>query len=213
MAELHRERAPRGTGDPGLDGLERANYRLALSDGILDLGVGLMFLGMAAVWLLAENLAGLAAIVPAAFIVPMLEIRRRMTEARGGYVQFTAARRASERATLRGMLLLGIGFLAAAVVTYFLVRRGGSSAGLTSVSAGLPGLLIALPLALGAALSGLIRVKVYALVALATSAIVVALEANPGWSLLATGVAMLGTGVPLLVRYLRKNPLPNRDAA
>lgn len=213
MAELRRERAPRGTGDPGLDGLERANYRLALSDGILDLGVGLMLLGMAAVWLLAEDLAGLAAIVPAAFIVPMLEIRRRTTEARGGYVRFTAERRASERAALRGMLVLGMGFLTVAVVAYVLVRRGGTVVSMASIGAGLPGLLIALPLALGAALSGLMRVKVYALVALATSATVVALEANPGWSLLATGVAMLGTGVPLLVHYLRKNPLPNLDAA
>ena len=56
-------------------------------------------------------------------------------------------------------------------------------------------------------LLGIRRMLGYAVVLAVVGVVAVALEANPGWPLLAAGVVIAAAGITLLVRFLRHNPV------
>jgi hypothetical protein len=194
--------------DRELQDLEREAYQDSYADGIIDLfvGVSLLWIGVAWIWL--PDLAGLAGILPAIFVVPVLEGRKRFLEPRVGYVKWGATRRRWEQRNLVALLVVGVGFLLLGIAAYLLVSRSSADSDVASLlMPGLIALLLAL-LAIGLAfLMGTWRMLAYAGV-LAVGGIVTAwADANPGWPLLAAGIVITVTGIAMLVRFIRDNPV------
>jgi len=191
-----------------LQALEREAYHGSYSDGIIDIFVGVSLLWIGVAWLWLPDFAGLAGILPAVFVVPMLEGRKRFLEPRVGYVTWGASRRRWEQRNLAALLAVGVGFLLLGVAVFFIVN--GSSTDSDVASLLVPGLIAWLLALLAVGLAFLMatwRMLAYAGV-LAVGGIATAwAEASPGWPLLAAGVVVSSTGIAMLVRFVRRNPV------
>ena len=106
------------TGHQDLQNLERRTYRDFYSDGIIDIYVGISLLGIGVAWIWLPDIAGLAGVLPAIFITPMLTGRKRFLENRIGYVKWTEPRRQWEHRNLVGALIVGTAFLLLGVGVY-----------------------------------------------------------------------------------------------
>lgn len=189
-----------------LEQLETSAYRESFSDGVVDLFAGMSLIWIGACWLWLEAIAPFAAILPAALAPTLIPLRRRLIESRSGYVRWSAPRRTWERRQLTGLVVLGVGALAVVVgsIVYLTSREGGVEPG--SLAAAIPAILVATPVIVLAAATGLRRMWGYAFVIVAAAAATVAVAESPGWPLLAGGVAMLVTGLALLARFLGATP-------
>jgi hypothetical protein len=191
--------------DMGLKTMEREAYRAAWSDGIIDLYGGLSLLWMGGMWIWFTDLAGLAGIVPAVFVAPMLAARKRFVEPRIGYVEWRPARRRWERRNLWAVLAAGVGMFGAGVVL-LIYRTGGGSEPALDIAPGILAWLLAL-FAVGIALlTSLGRLLLYAAILAIAGVVVVAAQANPGWALLAGGLVATVVGCVLLWRFVRRYP-------
>jgi hypothetical protein len=182
--------------------LETTAYRESFSDGLVDLFAGLALVWIGACWIWLESFAPFATIVPAALAPVVIPIRRRIVESRVGYVRWTAARRATERRQLAGLLAVGVGALTSVVAIAVYRAMGNEVPAVESLVAGLPAALVAMPLVVLAAVSGLWRLWGYSVVLLLTAAATILADAGPGWPLLAGGLAMLASGVVLFARFV-----------
>ena len=101
-----------------LEALEQEAYRVSWSDGIIDLfgGLSLVWIGSAWVWL--PDLAGVAGVLPAIFVAPVLAARKRFVEPRIGYVQWRGPRRGWERRTLWALLMAGVGLFLGGIALF-----------------------------------------------------------------------------------------------
>ena len=190
---------------PGSDVLEREAYRSSYSDGIIDLFGGLSLLWIGAAWLWLPGLAGLAGILPAVLVVPVLSARARYVESRSGYVRWRTPRRRWERRSL--VVLLVGGLLAFGLTVLVLAASGGSDTrGWSDIGPGLIAWLMALLSVILAAMLRTWRLASYALVLLLTGAVAVALDTNPGWPLLASGVVVTVSGGLMSKQYASEHP-------
>lgn len=191
-----------------LETLERGAYRESYSDGIIDIfvGVSMVWIGVAFLWL--PNIAGLAGIFPAVFVVPMMEARKRFLGPRIGHVKWGEPRRRWEQRNLAALLVTGVAFLLLGVGVYFLVSRSSADSDVRSLLVpGLMAWLLAL-LAMGLAfLMGAWRMLVYAGVLVVAGILTAWADASPGWPLLAAGILITVTGINMLVRFIRRNPV------
>ena len=85
-----------------LQNLEQPTCRGSYADGIIDvyIGISLFWIGVAWIWL--PDIAGLAGVLPAIFIAPMLGGRSRFLEKRIGYLKRKEPRRQWEQRDLGG---------------------------------------------------------------------------------------------------------------
>jgi hypothetical protein len=183
--------------------LEASAYRDSYSDGLLDTFFGLSLIWVGVCWLWIEPLAGLAAIFPAALLPVVIIGRRRVVESRTGYVRWTSARREWEARALRGFLVLGVALLLLIIALVAYRLASGEMADAGEMVAGLPALLIAIPVLLLAAASGIRRLWAYLLVLLAAALMTPVLGLDPGPGLLLSGVIVSLSGLTLLARFLR----------
>jgi len=188
---------------PDLDQLETTTYRESFADGVFDIfgGLGLIWIG--ASWLWFDAIGPLATILPAALAPMVVPLRRRLIEPRAGYVRWAAPRRTWERRQLIALVMVGVGALGLAAGLAIFDLRPADGVDMSSFAAAIPAVLVAIPVIILAAASGLRRVWGYAAVLLLAAAATVAVAPQPGWPLFVGGVVMLGTGVVLLARFLR----------
>lgn len=196
------------TDDRDLRALERTAYHDSYSDGIIDIFVGasLVWIGVAWIWL--SGIAGLAGILPAVFVVPMLEGRRRFLGSRGGYVKWGAPRRRWERRNLAALLIVGIALLLFGIGMFVFVSRSSTDGSAwEQLGPGLIAWLLAL-LAIGLGfLMGTWRMFAYAAVLAGGGIVTAVAEASPGWPLLAAGILITATGLAMLTVFVRRNPV------
>jgi len=196
------------THDQELQDLEQRTYRDSYSDGIVDIYIGISLLWIGAAWIWLPDIAGIAGVLPAIFITPMLLGRKRFSEKRIGYVKWTEPRRQWEHRNLIGAVALGSAFLILGVGAY--VFTNDSAAGTDTVGNLAPGLIAFLLglVAIGLAfLMSAKRMLAYALVLIAGGIWTAQQDASPGWPLLATGIVVTTTGIAILIRFIRTNPV------
>lgn len=191
-------------GSTDLRSMEREVYRAYWSDGIVDIyaGVSLIFLG--AMWVWPNDLSGLAGILPAVLVTPMLAARKRFVEARLGHVEWRPARRSWERRNQLAMLAGGLGLFLLVIGAYLVVADGVGNQRLA------PGILAWILALLGVGLAFLLdtrRMLLYAAVLAVGGVVVVLLQAEPGWPMLVAGVVATSVGLYLLRRFGERYPV------
>ena len=188
-----------------LDAMERDAYRAWWSDGILDIYLGVSLLWIGAMWTWINDLSGIAGVFPAIFVAPMLATHRRFVETRLGHVEWRPARRGWERRNQLLMLAAGTALLLLGVLTYVLVQ--GSVSGGLGLAPGILAWLLAL-LAIGLAfVLDARRMLLYATVLSISGTVVVLLQAEPGWPMLACGAVATVTGLFMLRRFVDRYPV------
>ncbi len=191
-----------------LEAIEREAYRSSYSDGIIDVFVGLSLLVIGAIWVWAEDYGGLAGILPAVMTPSLIPLRKKIVEARGGYVKWSPPRRRWERRNLLGAIGAGVATFLLGIAAYLMAE--GAAPGRDLVYEAAPGLL-AFILAVMAIIIGMImehwRFFGYAGVLVAGGVVAVVYDTNPGLPLLLAGIAVTVVGAAMLVRYLRANPV------
>lgn len=189
-----------------IEAVEAAAYRSRFDDGLLDCYFGFALIWIGAWWILVEDLAGFAGIIPAVAVVPFVAARTRFLEERAGHVRFSERRRASERRRLALFAALGVLVLAAALVGAIVAADGGVSGVGDAIGPGLIAGIIALPVLGIAAITGVGRFLVYGAVLLAGAVVAAATDANPGVPVLAAGIVGLVWGLVLVLRFVRSHP-------
>ena len=196
------------TGNHDLQNLEQQTYRDSYSNGIIDIYIGISLLWIGVAWIWLPDIAGLAGALPAIFIAPMLVARKRFSEKRIGYVKWTEPRRQWEHRNLVGALVLGTAFLLLGVGAYIFVSDSAADPDvLGNLAPGLIAWLLAL-VAIGLAfLMPARRMLAYAMVLIAAGIWTAQENASPGWPLLAAGTVVTVTGIAMLIRFIRSNPV------
>lgn len=191
-----------------LRAMEQAAYRSSYSDGIIDIFVGLSLVVIGAIWIWAEGYGGLAGIVPGIMAPSLVPLRKQVVESRGGYVRWSAPRRRWERRNLWGAFGAGVATFLLGIAAYFSFE--GSMPGrdlLDDIAPGLLAFILAVVAIILSMMTESGRFLAYAAVLVGGGLVAVAMELNPGWPLLAAGVAVTVAGGVMLVRYLRANPV------
>jgi hypothetical protein len=196
------------TSNQELRNLEQRTYRDTYADGIIDIYIGISLLWIGVAWIWLPDIAGVAGVLPAIFITPMLLGRKRFSEKRIGYVKWTEPRRQWERRGLVGALVLGAVFLLIGVgVFVFASDSGADRDTLGNLAPGLIAWLLAL-VAIGLAfLMSARRMLAYGMVLIAGGIWAAQQDASPGWPLLAAGTVVTFTGAAMLIRFIRSNPV------
>jgi len=188
-----------------LSTLESRAYRDTYSDGIIDLFVGLSLVWIGIAWIWIESFAALAGVFPAVLVTSVLSTRKRIVEARHGYVRWSAPRRQWERRNLLALVGAGLVIFGAGVVVFLIVdNRGGGSLG--AAVAALPAWLLAFIAVATGWLIGAWRMLAYAAALIVGGVIVVAAEAMPGWPMLIGGSVITTIGAVMVARFLRRHP-------
>lgn len=188
-----------------LGSMEREAYRAYWSDGIVDLYLAASLLFIGAMWTWVNDLSGIAGILPAVFVAPMLAARKRFVEARLGHVEWRPDRRRWERRNLLVLLAAGMGLLLLGVAGYLIVAPARSDS--PQLAPGILAWLLTL-LALGlATLLDARRMLLYAAVLASGGALVVLLQAEPGWPMLACGAVATIIGLAMLRRFVERYPV------
>ena len=187
--------------------LEDATYFARFDDGLLDLFLGVSLLWIGASWMWFEDLAGFAGLLPALLATPFATWRSGFLRDRGGYVQFSHARRRWERRNLG--FFLGIG-TAVAGLTLLLAVVGRPGRDVAQwLAPGVISLIVAAMVGLLAAVSRLPRLAWYTLPLVLGGLGAAALDTNPGAPLLLSGLVITGWGAVLVNRYLVAHPTPS----
>ncbi|HSF85803.1 MAG TPA: hypothetical protein VLG28_09145 [Acidimicrobiia bacterium] len=195
------------TSSTNLQSLESDAYRASFDDGIIDLFVGLSMVWIGSAWIWLTDLAGVAGVFPAVMAPALLPLRTRIVESRTGYVKWRAPRRCWEQRTLLLVLAAGILMFALGIAAFVMLENSGE---LTVVEWIMPGLLALLMAVVAGGLAIAMaqpRMMVYAGVLVVAGLAAAGFETNPGWPLLAAGIAITVVGSGMLVRYLRTHPL------
>ena len=198
------------TAGGNLGTIERAAYRNSYSDGLIDIFAGLSLVWIGVVWVWLQDYAGLAGVLPAVFVSAFIASRKRFVEERVGYVKWAPPRRLAERRNLlvglaAGVLLFGLGIGA------FLLVRGGQAELFTAIGPAVLAWLMALMAVGGAVLLSSSRMLFYAAVLIVAGAVAAATDANPGWPLLAAGIAASAVGGVMLKRFIQRTPRLEAD--
>jgi hypothetical protein len=155
-----------------------------------------------AAWLWLPELAGLAGIIPAVGVAPMLMGRKALVESRAGHVEWSRTRRRRERRGLILGLTAGLVVFLLAVGTFLVVNDSGSDVA-SAIAPGLMAWLLAL-FAIGLGMvTSVPRMIAYAGVLVAGGFITAASDGDPGWSLLLSGIVIAAAGAWVFVTFLR----------
>lgn len=195
------------TADHDLRNLEHTAYRESYSDGLIDLYLGLSIGWVGAAWIWLPDLAGLAGILPAVFVVPFLMGRQAFVERRAGYVRWAEPRRKTERRTLVGAVILGGVLFVIAIGVFVIVRKTSANQAITeAIAPALMAWLLALMATALAVVMSARRMVAYAAVLVVSGIVAAAMDANPGWPMLVSGITVAACGAAMLASFLRSNP-------
>ena len=186
-----------------LRSLEREAYGAQWSDGLIDIYLGLSLLWLGAMWTWVNDFSGLAGILPAIFVTPMLVVHRRFVEARIGHVEWRPTRIGWERRSQVLLLVAGVSVFLVTIGALAISGNGGSRI------VG-PGILAWLLAAFCVGLSVLLvarRMLLYGVVLLLGGVAVELADAEPGWPMLACGVGATITGLVMLRRFVKRYPV------
>jgi hypothetical protein len=183
-------------------------YRAYLQDGSIDLFAGLAVAGTGAAWLF--GLVALGPIAPAVAVPLWMAFRRQWVEPRLGRVVFDASRRGRLRRAHLLLIAAGCAALVLAVATY-LASAGGRPDWSRTLAPALPAALVGLAAVLSALVFAIPRLAAYAVPFVLGGALVAALDAEPGWALLAGGVVVAAAGGARLARFFRQFPLLSNE--
>lgn len=184
-----------------LHATEARVFRAYWQDGLIDLLAGASVVAIGVGWIAGFVLASVVVPPIALSLWPLL--RRRITEPRLGRVRFNARRRFEMRHGLIAVASLGVVLLGVFAERAW---RGSHSSFVEWVAPGIPALLLA---ALAVSSSVALRAPRFAGYAagfVAAALVVSALDAEPGWSILAGGVIVTVTGARLLTTFLGAFP-------
>lgn len=181
--------------------LEQDAYTASFRDGILDVffGMSVLWIGIAWVWL--PDFAALAGIIPAALVVPVVELRKRVVESHSGFVRWSESRRRTESTRVIQLLALGMLLLGAAVVVVLT-----STDTLDSIAPALPAGLLGLLAILLGMVSGVWRGLAYGILLLGAGLTTALVGADPGVDMLVSGAGITTTGLVLVATYLTRHP-------
>jgi heme/copper-type cytochrome/quinol oxidase subunit 3 len=200
------------TGNQDLQNLERRTYRGFYSDGIIDIYIGISLLWIGVAWIWLPDIAGLAGVLPAIFITPMLTGRKRFLERRIGYVKWTEPRRQWEHRNLVAALITGTAFLLLGVGVYMFASDSAADRDILGNVA--PGLIAWLLAAVAIGLAFLMsarRMLAYGGVLIAGGIWTAQANASPGWPLVAAGILVTITGIAMLTVFIRSNPVVDQQ--
>ena len=186
-----------------LKDLEQKKYEATLSDGVLDVFVGVSLILIGAAWILTPYWMSGAVALVAVLISPMLKWRRRFIEARTGYVMFTEPRRLWERRIYTTAAVLFGGFMLLARPLGAL--QPGEVDWRVSPDSLVVWLLAAVAVVL-AVLTKLNRLYGYALVLAVAGAAPAISDDSFGWPLVISGVVIAAVGSALLRRFVIQHP-------
>jgi len=189
--------------DTDLQSLEEAAYTESYSDGLVDVFIGLSVVWIGVAWQWIDSLAGLAGVFPAVLGPALAPLRRRIVEARAGFVSWSLPRRQWERRQLWALFSLGVAALLVGIGVYVSVA---DEFDFGSLVAGLPAILLAIPALLLGFASGMRRLLGYGVVLFLAGAATVVADADPGIPLLVGGAVILASGISLFSRFVRANP-------
>lgn len=193
-----------------LDSIESAAYAEAHSDGLMDLFFGLSVAFVGAAWLWLPDLAGLAGVIPAVLVGPVIALRTRIVEPRLGYVRWSEARVRRERRGYVQLLALGLIVFVLGVAAFVWTDNRGSGDLIGDLIPGLPSVLLAVgAFALGLA-AGVTRALAYAAVLAAAGLATIMAAADPGLDMLVAGTAISLFATGLVTAFLRHHS-PNRS--
>jgi hypothetical protein len=195
--------------DPELATLESGAYRDSYSDGMVDAFVGLALLWIGIAWIWLPDIAGLAGVFPAIFVSPLLVARKRIVEARAGYVKWSPPRRRWEQRNLVVSLAAGVLLMLIGVAVFIVADRSESDTRvLGAIGPGLLAFLLAL-LALGlSALMNAARMILYAGVLAIGGFVAVWQDSSPGLPMVVAGGLITVIGLVMLIAFIRSNPKP-----
>ena len=200
------------TGNQDLQNLERRTYRGFYSDGIIDIYVGISLLWIGVAWIWLPDIAGLAGVLPAIFITPMLAGRKRFLEQRIGYVKWTEPRRQWEHRNLVAALIAGTAFMLLGVGVYTFASDSAANRDiLGNVAPGLIAWLLGAVTIDLAVLMSARRMLAYAGVLVAGGIWTAQANASPGWPLLPAGILITATGTAMLIGFIRNNPVVDQQ--
>lgn len=193
-----------------LQALQRKVYLEYHQDGLVDCLLGLGMCGFGLMLLTDVVVFNLLAWIPLALYVP---IKNAVTVPRFGYVRFD-----SRRSLRWGLIALAAGGLMLVLVLGFaFIQRSGSLPGewqafLETYHMLIVSGLLAVPLTLASAVTGLRRLLGYAAVLMLLTLLGIRFGIHPGLYFIALGLGVLGIGLVLLVRFLRRYPVRNSEA-
>lgn len=190
-----------------LEALERVAYREAYSDGIFDLFFGLSLVWIGAAWLWLPDYSGLAGVLPAIFIAPVIEARKRFVEPRIGYVKWSESRARQEQRGLVQILGVGVLMLVGGVAVYLWFETGADSEVMDTLVPALPSLLLALGAGLLGLVAGIPRAVGYAAILVGAGFLTILREADPGLDMFVSGTVITAIAVGLIVSFVRHHPV------
>lgn len=185
--------------------VESRVVKMYWNDGLLDVlaGCGVMLVGIA--WL--ANLVPLGAVAPALLLPLWRPLRARITEPRLGYVEFSDRQQGRNRAFLGLVIVLGIVTMMGGIAAYWFLAdalpwdRG-------RLVRALPAFLVGLLSLLAAVITSQMRFVAYWCALALFGVLAAAVPLEPGWSLLAGGVAGVVGGVIAMTQFMARYPLP-----
>ncbi len=184
--------------------VERGVVRSFWDDGLIDTlsGVAVLLIGIC--W--QYDLVPIGAIAPAMLVPLWKPLRKRFTEPRLGYVEFSDAQESRQRSFLTWSIAAGFMTFAMGVGVYFIVRSGGGRLPLGNWVAALPACLIGGLAAVTSLLILVPRFIGYAIALVLSGISVVLLDQRPGVALIAGGLVVTSVGLVRLVSFLRSHP-------
>ena len=186
--------------------LARKAYISYHEDGIIDILIGTGIIGFGLMMLTGNIVFNMLAWLPVILYVP---IKKRITVPRFGYVQFSSKEKRNVQLLIG--LLVGVLLFALLLGLYFFTVSGNMPQWLQGllqrIDLLLLGFLLALPMVIGGALTGLTRFYAYAglVMVVIVSGIYLGIEAP--YYVIFIGLIILMVGINLLVHFLRKYPL------
>jgi len=189
--------------------LQQKTYQSNHQDGLIDIIIGLAIIGFGLNIAFDNAVFSFMGWLPIIFYVPF---KNRLTVPRIGYVKFSASNKIVFGLVLGGLLVLLLG-----VIVFVLSGRNAFSLDLQEWLRQYYMLLfggVAAFCFLGAGLlTGITRFYVYAFLFLLIFAIGTWFNLHPSWYVLFTGSLIETVGLWMMVRFLRKYPLPEQENA
>ena len=189
--------------------LQQKTYQSYHQDGLIDIIIGLAIIGFGLNMAFDNAVFSFMGWLPIIFYVPF---KNRLTVPRIGYVKFSASNKIVFGLVFGGLLVLLLGVfvfvlsgrnafsldLQAWLRQYYMLLFGGVAA-LCFLGAGL--------------LTGITRLYMYAFLFLLIFAVGTWLNLHPSWYVLFTGSLIEAVGLWMMVRFLRRYPLPEQENA
>jgi hypothetical protein len=189
--------------------IERKAYMSYHQDGLWDIFLGLVIIGWGIS--MATYLASLVGVWFVVFFPILMAAKRRITYPRLGYAEFPRARKSKLQMTI----LLAIVMLLGVLVLLLWTSQLGSSSlrnWLRQYFETAFGAMVAIVLCIMGLIHWIKRLYVYAVVMFLGFAGAQRLNFHMKFSFIVVGAIVSFSGVVLLIRFLRKYPLPERNS-